>query len=384
MKNLTVSFRPGSMIVALFLCLSFYTNHLNAQTRLFYFSAYNTMTASFPVTSSGVDPRVTSVAQYNSGLVKVQEFRCMWNSTNSATTLNTATAPYIRIVLTFNQLTDMKFDRFVICGLAKFEATSKLQLRWSIDNYATSLGEFSAGASYTLTSVDLNSKGIVSASSIEFRIYVYNKPDYIYFVNASGYSSVDGTPASYGVAGSQNIALWYSPTPTLPLTWKSFTAARQGNSNGLSWSTENETQTAGFTVQHSTDAQRWTNLGDVASADTPGEHRYNYLHATPAAGINYYRIEQHDLDGRSTYSSVVQVQTPVKESSFILRGNPVQDGLIRIECLQPQRIRLISSTGMVIAEKDMAQGNQSIPVKGLLPGMYILVAGNQREQVIIQ
>lgn len=384
MKNQYLIALKAGLLTA-FLSCGLFTGSLNAQTRMFYISGYNSATATFPITASGMDAIVNSVSHSYSGLTTYNDGRCVWWNTNASATLDPATAPYLQFTVNLKNPMSLTFDRFVMCGLATFNSSVRLQLRWSLDSYASSLGEFTInGSSYTLSSVNLTSQGVKNVSSFEFRVFFYGANTQIFNSSTGPYPSLDGTPSSYGNFG-QNMALWFTnPGPVLPLSWKSFTATRRGSSSILSWITDNERQTDGFMVQHSTDASNWTNLGELPSAGTPGEHTYNFTHSTPAPGMNYYRLEQRDLDGRSTYSSVVQVQFAPKVQSFIVRGNPVLDGLIRIECLQPQRIRLISSTGIVVAERDLTQGLQTLPVNGLAPGMYILSAGEQREQVIIK
>lgn len=92
--------------------------------------------------------------------------------------------------------------------------TSKLQLRWNIDNFNTSLGDFTInGSNYTLSFVDLSSYGGIAAGTIEFRIYFYNSAgtDLIYNSDAGPYPSIKGISSIYAVFG-QNIGIWYLDT----------------------------------------------------------------------------------------------------------------------------------------------------------------------------
>ena len=115
------------------------------------------------------------------------------------TAFNATTSPYIEFNLTLSGLVD--FDRFVLPGVAGSNAYT-LSLRWSIDNYATSLGSFTinTGFNYTRTSVDLNALNSVNAGNVTFRIYFYggtvSTSQYL-FVTISNATSPDNTPASY-------------------------------------------------------------------------------------------------------------------------------------------------------------------------------------------
>ncbi len=99
-------------------------------------------------------------------------------------TLNIQTAPFIRVL--FDNPNAIKFDRFVRQAI-NVTLNTRLQLRWSVDNFATSLGEFTPRfpvstlttssniTDYRLTSVNLSSLAAVnSGQSVEFRIFVYN------------------------------------------------------------------------------------------------------------------------------------------------------------------------------------------------------------------
>ncbi|MFD2529257.1 MBG domain-containing protein, partial [Polaribacter marinaquae] len=120
-------------------------------------------------------------------------------------TLNTATAPYISLKINTESLIDL--ERIVLQGYHASHQT-KLQLRWSIDDFASSLGEFQ-GKTFNSTSSNYETKTnsnnwrytslslasaepIAGNEEIELRIYVYgnystsghfcvvnNNPDYL-------------------------------------------------------------------------------------------------------------------------------------------------------------------------------------------------------------
>ncbi|GAB2626394.1 hypothetical protein GCM10026987_24530 [Belliella aquatica] len=154
------------------------------------------------LTTSGTWPSVSATknaAIVNDGLLNVSGLNALANySTTSGitqmnwiipaalpSTLDVAAAPYIST--SFDNVNGVKFERFVIQGL-NVTGTTKLQLRWSVDNFASSLGEFTprrlntwettsafSTSNYRFTSVNLSSLPIVSSGqNIEFRIYAYD------------------------------------------------------------------------------------------------------------------------------------------------------------------------------------------------------------------
>lgn len=139
------------------------------------------------------------------------------SSSSLVSTLDVLTAPYIS--LKFDNSLEIDFDRFVAQGVNVTGAT-KLQLRWSVDNFNTSLGELTptvnvafnsnSTSSYSFTSISLANNPIVnSGQNIEFRLYVYNAAanSRISFVKSNNYSTTDSTPTSMR-DGSDAIAFW--------------------------------------------------------------------------------------------------------------------------------------------------------------------------------
>ncbi len=370
-----------SIVIGLLLCTG---KQVVAQTRAVYFVGYNSSTASFPKAASGMDGAVVSAGAINySGLQTVNDNRTVWNNPNSATTLDIGTAPYLSFTITMNGNISLSPDRFVMCGLAEFSST-KLQLRWSVDNFATSLGEFTInGSSYTLSSVDLSSKGVVNVSSIEFRVYFYNASGWVFNSDTGPYSSLDGTPSSYGAYG-QNVALWYNSFTTLPLVWNSFTVEKDQHEALLKWSTENEVAVAGFSVEHSKDGRVWQSIGYVPADNSAGVNYYSYRDKNPFAGLNYYRLLQTDLDGNKKYSSVSMLSLSEDAPTFILLENPVVSGMLRFRINSSAYVRLYSLTGQLLVEKQFVPGDCSIDVHKMPEGIYSITTGTASRLVLIK
>ncbi|WP_344817427.1 hypothetical protein, partial [Flavobacterium cheonanense] len=136
-------------------------------------SLQSTTTTTYPFSSNYVLPGngITATENYN-GLQLENDTRYFFRNLNASTTLNTATAPYLQYTINLSSTKKIDFDRFVIYGFQHNEG--KAQLRWSVDNYATSLGEFSTANTYNLTSRNLNSLPDFVGTTVSFRIYFYN------------------------------------------------------------------------------------------------------------------------------------------------------------------------------------------------------------------
>ena len=92
---------------------------------------------------------------------------------------------------------------------------------------------------------------------------------------------------------------------TLPVTLISFTAQPINTIVQLNWATASEFNNAYFDVEHSTDGANFTALAKVnGKGNTATGNSYSYLHDLPAAGNNFYRLKQVDIDNKITYSNV--------------------------------------------------------------------------------
>lgn len=251
-------------------------NRAQAQIELLYWWQANNATTTFPRTAVSNVGGISGLQNY-SGLSPLADNRSGWYNPNRSTTLNPATAPYVSIKYVSNQT--VKLDRFVLGGFAVPSIyTTRLELRWSVDNFASSLGNFTySGSGYSLTSVVLNS--VQPAGTIEFRIYAYNGnlvpynggqlTSYFYLGQGSTLNtSSDGTPLSFGVYGHA-IAIWGSflcsnsssvtnqtiTASQLPYTWNGLTFTAAGS------------QTAHLTNSCGMDSAATLNL----AVNTPGE-----------------------------------------------------------------------------------------------------------------
>lgn len=174
----------------------------------------NTSSTTYPsaatYTKSGA---VTSASTTQLSMSTANSTSNQWTHANASASLTTGTAPYLSYSVTTSVGT--KFTRLVLGGL-NVAGTTKLQLRSSVDNFATSLGEFksAAGAGFGLTSVDLSSIATQPVGTTEFRIYAYNgNGDLITLKDGNSYSATDNTNPT--LSGAYNVMV-YGATRTVP------------------------------------------------------------------------------------------------------------------------------------------------------------------------
>jgi hypothetical protein len=92
-----------------------------------------------------------------------------------------------------------------------------------------------------------------------------------------------------------------APVTTLPITLTSFTAKAVNQSVLLNWNTASEENNDYYEVQHSADGKSFTTIGKVNGAGTSNASKdYTFTDENPFAGTNYYKLVQHDFDGKTS------------------------------------------------------------------------------------
>ncbi|RYD79815.1 MAG: T9SS type A sorting domain-containing protein [Sphingobacteriales bacterium] len=111
----------------------------------------------------------------------------------------------------------------------------------------------------------------------------------------------------------------------VPLQWLYFNGEVKNESSLLKWGTATEVNTASFNVQHSTDGTHFITVDNVEAGSAGAHNNYHYTHPTPVAGFNFYRIQQVDKDGQTSFSQVIKLLFQTKKAAVALAPNPVND-----------------------------------------------------------
>lgn len=132
------------------------------------------------------------------------------------------------------------------------------------------------------------------------------------------------------LTGNDNSTTGVKVSPPLPVTLVSFAAVKEGQTSLLSWSTSEEVNSDYFEVQHSTNGNQWSKVGEVKShGESTVLHHYSFTHERPAAGDNFYRLKMVDFDETFAYSRIRKLGF---DSAHMLSvttfPNPVSDELV--------------------------------------------------------
>jgi hypothetical protein len=103
--------------------------------------------------------------------------------------------------------------------------------------------------------------------------------------------------------------------------WTSFSIEMQNkNIIKLSWSVNQQKNNKEYIIQRSSDLKNWNVIGQVKNT---GENAadYSFSDKNLSEGMNYYRIQQEDINGNISYSVLKVIDNNASEWAYIAKKN---------------------------------------------------------------
>jgi hypothetical protein len=194
-------------------------------------------------------------------------------------------------------------------------------------------------------------------------------------LNAYTLSSINGTfnlfcssiPSADGAAS-------LSFPQNLPVSLIDFGYEILNTTVHLQWQTTSEINSSYFLIERSVDGVNFSGIGKVnAAGNSTALKQYSFIDNTPL-NTNYYHLKEVDLDGKYTYSKILQVNIP-QTQALILLGNPVQNNLqiqINNSTLSTNYLSIFDFSGRRLKTFNAQNGVQNIDVSFLSSGTYML------------
>ncbi len=137
----------------------------------------------------------------------------------------------------------------------------------------------------------------------------------------------------------------------------------------LAWTTASEINNKGFEIESSQDGINFETIGFVAGVgNSKTSQKYRFEHNSNVSA--FYRLNQIDFDGKSTYSQVIAVKN--QETETKLSPNPFND-FIEITTNSPiQRAEIIDITGKIVMSENLESNIVKLNAKELLNGIYFI------------
>ncbi len=175
-----------------------------------------------------------------------------------------------------------------------------------------------------------------------------------------------------GTLAGVNWANTYIEDVALPLKWLSFAATKTGSTALLQWETISEENTALYNVQKSNDGSHFEDIGQLKASATAGKHQYQFKDLRPFTGINYYRLQQADKDGKSSFSATKTLY--FGKAGFTIAPNPAKNYIyvnVPSDAAGKATMTLIDATGRILKEYALANESNLLQLPAALPaGVY--------------
>lgn len=189
-----------------------------------------------------------------------------------------------------------------------------------------------------------------------------------------------GTGSTVATGYLNDLWSYQLPHITLPVLFSQFTAKQQSSGVLLNWTTAMEENSHHFVIERSTNGTAFNGIGSVmAAGHSSGSRQYSFVDPAPVKGVNYYRLQQIDVDGKSMYSEVVSVVLKTSGPAWFVVQNPVQTQLqVQLQLDAPARLKfsIKDAAGNLLMTKQhsFSKGlsNYALPVEQLPKGLYYL------------
>lgn len=162
---------------------------------------------------------------------------------------------------------------------------------------------------------------------------------------------------------------------TLPVTLVNYTAVRQGNSAKLAWTTMSESDNDKFDIYKSVNGGEYVKIGEKKGAgNSSTQNDYTFYDRKPANGVNYYKLQQIDRDGKINDAGLRSVSFTLDEMDVKIFPNPTSQVVnVTFGIGIYRTIELVDLQGKVLEAKKIAREAQtSFSVANYPAGVYFI------------
>ncbi|HMO34277.1 MAG TPA: matrixin family metalloprotease [Lacibacter sp.] len=170
-------------------------------------------------------------------------------------------------------------------------------------------------------------------------------------------------------AGTPMVAI--SGACALPLSFLAFEGRRTGSGeNLLEWTTAFEYNNRGFEVERSSNGTAFTKIGWVSGANgNNAESRYRFTDAAAGRLAWYYRLRQVDEDGRSQYSSTVQLRGTENAGWQVWAEAGANRLVVQGSTSAPFTLQLYNAGGQLLLSRTLSGSPVVVNTAGLPHGL---------------
>ena len=265
---------------------------------------------------------------------------------------------------------------------------SAIVVHTTVNTYISRVYQFSNTSNAFSGSIQINyiDGELNGLAEADLTLNIYNGTNWAAYP-ASTRDAINNYVLTNGLSGiTLNELTLASQFAPLPLTWLSFTAIAQNNSQSLlQWATAQEQNTKDFYIQHCADGINWVTIGSLpAAGNSNSTSHYNYVHTNPVKGLNYYRIKQTDVDSRYSYSPVTTLSFTRALQPFTILSNPVTNDVLTLQVNMATSLAFYTADGKLLWQEQVNAGTKTIDVSRYAKGTYLLKTITATQKVVIQ
>jgi len=212
---------------------------------------------------------------------------------------------------------------------------------------------------------------------------------YYYRVYAFRYGTDDVNGDAYNVARGRAfnetnfVSVNWPGTNPLPVDLLSFTGKRVENKVVLNWTTSSEKDNDYFLIEKRNSQGLFVTLGKVKGAlNSSAILNYSLDDLNPNQGINYYRLTQFDIDGKSSDPKIAAVNFSSNKSiEFLVSPNPftsIIDLNFNANGESPLRLEIYDYLGRLVMDKaltlNLGYNHFQLDLNELSKGAYFFKA----------
>jgi len=200
----------------------------------------------------------------------------------------------------------------------------------------------------------------------------------VYTVAVTRYTASNGE-CQGGTCGTVITQVGGPAGVILPITLRSFSGVRKGNSVELIWKSESEINALEYQLERNT-GNGFTKVNTVSAKNDLSLTAYGATDNNASAKISEYRLKMVDKDGSFKYSNVVAIKGTGAASEFTVYPNPISKGstaIVKIaDVTDATSLSVIDYTGKLI--KQLPTSSSTINISNLQPGSYLIRISNSK------
>lgn len=164
----------------------------------------------------------------------------------------------------------------------------------------------------------------------------------------------------------------------LPVVLTDFRLKQNEDQVVLTWSTSSEINSSHFDVEWSTNGREFSAVANVNAAGDSNENiQYRAIHNSPVNGVNFYRLNQVDLDGSAVYSEIKTIRLDIDEKTEVtVYPTAVEYNVnVQMPVLGKQvKYEIVTVSGKVVMTETQNGDTylKAIDVSRLNAGLYLL------------